>query len=124
MYAFTAIDLDFGPEVSCNPLGFQPVWAETGRRLIKYLSTVSGNINVVKILCIVRYFFEHNKKLPDESLLKLNSVLITRDFIHMDASHENVLATLENLVFMDDELEEKYDKEDYYCSIRFAKHRL
>lgn len=66
MYAFTAIDPDFKPKGSRDPLGFQPIWAETGRKLIKDLSTVSANINDFKILCFVRYFFEHYQKQKDE----------------------------------------------------------
>lgn len=66
MYAFTAIDPDFKPKGSRDPLGFQPIWAETGRKLIKDLSTVSANINDFKILCFVRYFFVYYKKQKDE----------------------------------------------------------
>lgn len=50
MYTFTAIDPDFKPKGSRDPLGFQPIWAEVGRKLIKDLSTVSGNIIARKIL--------------------------------------------------------------------------
>jgi hypothetical protein len=66
MYAFTAIDPDFKPKGSRDPLGFQHIWSETGRKLIKDLSTVSGNINDFKILCFAKYFFQITKGQNDE----------------------------------------------------------
>lgn len=57
MYALTAIDPDFKPKGSRDPLGFMPLWAEAGRKLIKDLSTVSTNINDFKIICFANYYF-------------------------------------------------------------------
>ena len=68
MYAFTALDPDFKPKGSRYPLGFQPIWAEVGLKLIKDLSTVSGNINDFKILCFAKYFFYYIKEQKDERL--------------------------------------------------------
>jgi hypothetical protein len=68
MYALTAIDPDFKPKGSRDPLGFQPIWAEVGRKLIKDLSTVSGNLNDFKILCFAKYFFHQIKQQKEERL--------------------------------------------------------
>lgn len=51
--------------------------------------------------------------LPGERLFELNSILFARDYAPMDAKHEDILATLERLVFTADEMEEKYAKEDF-----------
>lgn len=52
MYFLTAQDSNYTIKGSRDPLGFQVIWQEAGRRLIPHLSTVSGNIKDFQILCL------------------------------------------------------------------------
>jgi len=56
MYSFTAVDPDHKFKGSRDPLGFQKIWSDTGRMLIKHLSTVSSNINDFQIWCYAKNF--------------------------------------------------------------------
>jgi len=65
MYSFTAVDPDHKFKGSRDPLGFQKIWSDTGRILIKHLSTVSSNINDFQIWCYAKNFhhrFSNEKK--------------------------------------------------------------
>ena len=52
MYFITEQDPDYTVKGSRDPLGFQVIWQEAGRKLIPFLSTVSNNIKDFQILCI------------------------------------------------------------------------
>lgn len=89
MYAFTAIDPDFKPKGSRDPLGFQPIWSEVGRKLIKDLSTVSNNINDFKILCFAKYFFHEIKNEEDERLFLPFFLRIEQAFAYARRKYNN-----------------------------------
>jgi hypothetical protein len=50
---------------SRDPLGFQVVWQAAGRKLIPYLSTVSGSIKDFQILCLA-YALKKELKIEDK----------------------------------------------------------
>lgn len=52
------------------------------------------------------------EKLPDDQLFEVNSILYARTNAQLDSSNEEILKTLEKLVFLADDLEEQYAKED------------
>jgi hypothetical protein len=52
MYFITAQDPNYSIKGSRDPLGFQVVWQAAGRKLIPYLSTVSGSIKDFQILSL------------------------------------------------------------------------
>lgn len=52
MYFLTKRDPDYAIKGSRDPLGFQVLWQEAGRRIIPNLSTVSSTIRDFQILCI------------------------------------------------------------------------
>ncbi len=52
MYFITSQDPNYTVKGSRDPLGFQQIWQEAGRRLIPYLSTVSANIKDFQVLCL------------------------------------------------------------------------
>lgn len=52
MYFITEQDPNYTIKGSRDPLGFQMLWSEAGRRLIPYLSTVSANVKDFQILCL------------------------------------------------------------------------
>ena len=60
MYSFTAVDPDHKMKGSRDPLGFQKIWSDTGRLLIKHLSTVSSNIHDFQIWCYANSFYMEN----------------------------------------------------------------
>lgn len=60
MYSFTAVDPDHKMKGSRDPLGFQKIWSDTGRQLIKHLSTVSSNIHDFQIWCYANNFYLQN----------------------------------------------------------------
>lgn len=51
MYFFSEKDPDYTIKGSRDPLGFQKIWQDAGKRLIPHLSTVSNNIKDFQILC-------------------------------------------------------------------------
>jgi len=51
MYFFTEKDPNYTVKGSRDPLGFQKIWQDAGKRLIPHLSTVSNNIKDFQILC-------------------------------------------------------------------------
>lgn len=51
MYFFTDKDPNYTIKGSRDPLGFQKIWQDAGKRLIPHLSTVSNNIKDFQILC-------------------------------------------------------------------------
>ena len=52
MYFITEQDPNYTIKGSRDPLGFQVLWSEAGRRLIPYLSTVSASVKDFQILCL------------------------------------------------------------------------
>ena len=52
MYFITSQDPNYTVKGSRDPLGFQQIWQEAGKRLIPYLSTVSANIKDFQVLCL------------------------------------------------------------------------
>lgn len=52
MYFITAQDPNYTIKGSRDPLGFQVIWQDAGRKLIPFLSTVSNNIIDFQILCL------------------------------------------------------------------------
>ena len=57
MFFLTEQDPNYRIKGSRDPLGFQPIWQSLGRTVIKYLSTVSGNIKDFQILAYAWYFY-------------------------------------------------------------------
>ena len=57
MFFITEQDPNYRIKGSRDPLGFQPLWQSLGRTVVKYLSTVSGNIKDFKILSYAWYFY-------------------------------------------------------------------
>lgn len=66
MYFLTAQDPNYTIKGSRDPLGFQVIWQEAGRRLIPHLSTVSGNIKDFQILCLAHQL-EQELGIKDEN---------------------------------------------------------
>lgn len=62
MYYFTEIDPDYKLIGSRDPLGFQSIWASSGRKLIAYLSTVSTSLVDFQILTYAKYWHDKYKK--------------------------------------------------------------
>jgi hypothetical protein len=52
MYYLTNPNPNYSIKGSRDPLGLQVLWQPAARRLIPYLSTVSGNVLEFQILCI------------------------------------------------------------------------
>lgn len=52
MYFISDQDPNYTVKGSRDPLGFQVIWQEAGKRLIPYLSTVSGTLKDFQVLCI------------------------------------------------------------------------
>ena len=57
MFFLTEQDSNYRIKGSRDPLGFQPIWQSLGRTVIKYLSTVSGNVKDFQILSYAWYFY-------------------------------------------------------------------
>jgi hypothetical protein len=57
MFFLTEQDPNYRIKGSRDPLGFQPLWQSLGRTVVKYLSTVSGNIKDFQILSYAWYFY-------------------------------------------------------------------
>lgn len=57
MFFFTQQDPNFRIKGSRDPLGFQPIWQQLGRNVVKYLSTVSTNIKDFQVLSYAWYFY-------------------------------------------------------------------
>ena len=58
MFFITEPDINFRIKGSRDPLGFQPIWQKLGRKVIKDLSTVSGNIRDFQVMSFAWYFWE------------------------------------------------------------------
>ena len=58
MFFITEPDINFRIKGSRDPLGFQPIWQKLGRKVIKDLSTVSGNIRDFQLMSFAWYFWE------------------------------------------------------------------
>jgi hypothetical protein len=58
MYFLTKQDPDYTIKGSRDPLGFQVIWQEAGKKLIPYLSTVSGSVIDFQIICLAHYLKE------------------------------------------------------------------
>lgn len=56
-FYFTQQDPNYRIKGSRDPLGFQRLWQQTGRHLIKYLSTVSSSIRDFQTLSFAWYFW-------------------------------------------------------------------
>ena len=56
MYFITERDPNYAIKGSRDPLGFQSIWQEAGRRLIPYLSTVSNDVSDFQIICYAHAF--------------------------------------------------------------------
>lgn len=65
MYFITEQDPNYSIKGSRDPLGFQVVWQAAGRKLIPYLSTVSGSIKDFQILCLA-YALKKELKIDDK----------------------------------------------------------
>ncbi len=52
IYYFTEQDPDYAIKGSRDPLGLQVIWQKEAKKLIPYLSTVSGNLHDFQILCL------------------------------------------------------------------------
>lgn len=65
MYFITEQDPNYSIKGSRDPLGFQVVWQAAGRKLIPYLSTVSGSIKDFQILCLA-YALKKELKIEDK----------------------------------------------------------
>lgn len=52
MYYITEKDPNYSIKGSRDPLGLQVIWQNAGRKLIPYLSTVSGSIKDFQIICL------------------------------------------------------------------------
>jgi hypothetical protein len=65
MYFITEQDPNYSIKGSRDPLGFQVVWQAAGRKLIPYLSTVSGSIKDFQILCLA-YALKKVLKIDDK----------------------------------------------------------
>ena len=57
MFFLTEQDPNYRIKGSRDPLGFQPIWQSLGRTVVKYLSTVSGNLKDFQILAYAWYFY-------------------------------------------------------------------
>jgi hypothetical protein len=57
MFFLTEQDPNYRIKGSRDPLGFQPIWQSLGRTVVKYLSTVSGNLKDFQILSYAWYFY-------------------------------------------------------------------
>lgn len=66
MFFITEPDINFRIKGSRDPLGFQPIWQKLGRRVIKDLSTVSGNIRDFQLMSFAWYFWGHR---PDRDFM-------------------------------------------------------
>lgn len=66
-FYFTKEDPDYSIKGSRDPLAFQVLWQHQARKLIPYLSTVSGNLHDFQILCLAYYFYG---KEPDNSFVR------------------------------------------------------
>lgn len=63
MYFLTDQDPNFRIKGSRDPLGFQPIWQNLGRTVVRYLSTVSVNIRDFQVLSYAWFFFgDRNQK--------------------------------------------------------------
>ncbi|MEO6998449.1 MAG: hypothetical protein ABI112_10230 [Terracoccus sp.] len=65
MYFITEQDPNYTIKGSRDPLGFQVVWQAAGRKLIPFLSTVSGSIKDFQILCLA-YAIKKELKIDDK----------------------------------------------------------
>ncbi|MBK9480375.1 MAG: hypothetical protein IPN99_16305 [Bacteroidetes bacterium] len=65
MYFLTKQDPNYSIKGSRDPLGFQVVWQAAGRKLIPFLSTVSGSIKDFQILCLA-YALKKELKIEDK----------------------------------------------------------
>lgn len=66
-FYFTKEDPDYSIKGSRDPLAFQVLWQHQGRKLIPYLSTVSGNLHDFQILCLAYYFYGKD---PDNAFVR------------------------------------------------------
>lgn len=64
----TSPDPDYKIKGSRDPLGFQMVWSQVGKGLIKYLSTVSSNLRDFQTLLYFHYFNEKYENKKDNTL--------------------------------------------------------
>ena len=65
MYFITEQDPNYSIKGSRDPLGFQVIWQAAGRKLIPFLSTVSGSIKDFQILCLA-YALKKELKIEDK----------------------------------------------------------
>lgn len=66
-FYFTKEDPDYSIKGSRDPLGFQVLWQNQGRKLIPFLSTVSSNLHDFQIMCLAYYFYG---KEPDNHFVR------------------------------------------------------
>ena len=57
IYYFTEQDPDYAIKGSRDPLGLQVIWQKEAKKLIPYLSTVSGNLHDFQILCLAYFLY-------------------------------------------------------------------
>jgi hypothetical protein len=66
-FYFTKLDPDYSVKGSRDPLGFQVLWQHQARKLLPYLSTVSGNIHDFQVMCLAYHLYG---KQPDNRFVK------------------------------------------------------
>ncbi len=85
MYFLTKRDPNYSIKGSRDPLGFQVIWQEAGRRVIPHLSTVSSSVRDFQILCIA-HACKNELKIPDAEFenffIRLEQVLGYTRFIY------------------------------------------
>jgi hypothetical protein len=88
MYSFTAVDPDHKFKGSRDPLGFQKIWSDTGRLLIKHLSTVSSNIHDFQIWCYANNFFMKQPNSDKKNFLNF-FLMVEQTFAYARYKHNN-----------------------------------
>jgi hypothetical protein len=66
-FYFSKIDPDYSIKGSRDPLALQVLWQHQAKKLIPFLSTVSGNLRDFQILCLAYHFYG---KEPDNSFVR------------------------------------------------------
>ena len=61
MFFIAEPDINFRIKGSRDPLGFQPIWQKLGRKVIKDLSTVQGNIRDFQLMSFAWCFWEDRR---------------------------------------------------------------
>ena len=120
MYYFTALDPNFRVKGSRDPLGFQSIWANKGRKVVAYLSTVSLELRDFMILAYATYFQkqqQHFHRNIQQSKNYINFFLKFEqacDFARMLVSGER---TFNGTNFVSNNLDDRKNKDAFPCSL-------